>query len=178
MKYAPTRVHPIQTALAATAAFVMLSAGANLPALAENLPSYATGEESIHGRILSFDGNHRVQVRDDRGYVDSVTLHDGTVINPTGLRLSAGQSVTILGRANGKTFEANEIDTPYTRAPAAVAVPVVPYVYPVPAYGYYASYAYAAPYPYFAYGYPYRYYDARIALRFGYRGGFAIGGRF
>lgn len=29
-------------------------------------------------------------VRDARGYLDNVTLHKGTIINPTGIRLEAG----------------------------------------------------------------------------------------
>ncbi|MEA2690498.1 MAG: hypothetical protein QOJ39_3061 [Candidatus Eremiobacteraeota bacterium] len=40
-----------------------------------------------------------------------VTLHDGTVINPTGTNLTPGQRVRIIGTRNGDgTFSANEID--------------------------------------------------------------------
>lgn len=80
-------------------------------------PSYArptaNGEETIHGRIASIDGKYRVEVRDDRGYVDNIELHQGTVINPTGLQLEPGMQVTILGYNRGPVFAANEIDTPY-----------------------------------------------------------------
>jgi hypothetical protein len=99
-------------------------------------PSYATTEEHIRGRISSFDGKYTLEVRDDRGFIDNVTLHDGTIINPTGLRLAVGQSVTVLGHNAGKTFEANEIDTPYANYGAAF--------YGYAPYGYYPYYAYPA----------------------------------
>jgi hypothetical protein len=171
MKQADASVRFNQTALTAAVVFAALSVGASSGAKAQGLPSYATSEESIHGRIVSVDGTYRLQVRDDRGFTDNVRLHDGTVINPTGLRLAAGQSVTILGRANGKTFEANEIDTPYN---SYYAAPVVPYGF---AYPYaYAPYAYA---PYGYYGYPYPLYGPRFGFGIGFRDrGFAFGGRF
>jgi hypothetical protein len=79
------------------------------------MPTYASGEEHIRGRIASIDGKYQITVRDQRGYIDRVSLHDGTVINPTGLQLAPGQMVTILGHNAGSTFQANEIDTPYGR---------------------------------------------------------------
>jgi hypothetical protein len=90
-----------------------------LPALAQDVPSYArpavsSADETIHGRIRSVDGAFNLSVDDDRGFTDSVQLHEGTIINPTGLTLSEGMSVTILGVNAGDTFDANEIDTPYT----------------------------------------------------------------
>lgn len=107
--------------------------GAQTPSYAR--PGYASDEETIHGRILAFHGAYDVDVRDDRGFVDHVALRQGTVINPAGLRLSQGMSVTVLGYNRGKTFQANEIDTPYTSE------------YPVPAYGYgYGPYYPYAPY--------------------------------
>ena len=92
-------------------------------------PSYANTEETIRGRVLSFDGGYDLRVRDARGFVDNVRLHRGTVINPTGLTLAPGMSVTIYGRNAGGFFAANEIDTPYHQQ-AIVAVPVYPYPYP------------------------------------------------
>jgi hypothetical protein len=77
------------------------------------LPSYASGEEEIHGRISQIGGKYQISVRDDRGFIDSVMLHDGTIINPTGLTLQSGQAVSILGHTDGKNFDANEVDTPY-----------------------------------------------------------------
>jgi hypothetical protein len=116
-----------------------------------NLPSYASGEESIRGRISSIDGKYSLKLRDDRGFIDAVRLHDGTIINPTGLRLSPGQSVTIHGYNSGNTFNANEVDTGYA-------------VYGLP----------AAPYPVYGLGYPYGPYPAfGLGIRyggFGFRG--------
>lgn len=143
-----TRAAAVTTAAVAALA---LAAG---PAAAQSgeLPSYATGEERISGRIASIDDKYHLHVRDDRGYIDSVTLRDGTIINPTGLRLVAGQSVTILGHNGGTSFMANEIDTPYARTGFApvYGYPAYPYrVYAYPAYGY--PYAYRA-YPAFSLG--------------------------
>jgi hypothetical protein len=68
----------------------------------------------IHGRISSVPGKYDLYVRDDRGYVDHVVLHDGTVINPTGLTLAVGETVTIMGGNQGRVFRADEVDTPYS----------------------------------------------------------------
>jgi hypothetical protein len=87
-------------------------------------PSYASGDETITGRIASFDGKFHLEVRDDRGFTDHVELHQGTVILPTGLELQPGMSVTIHGRNAGTIFAAGEIDTPYDRY--GVLVPVRP----------------------------------------------------
>ncbi len=105
--------------LAAFAAITLLApavAGAQaLPSYAQPpAPSYASGEENIHGRIVSFDGRYALTVRDERGYVDSVQLHQGTIINPTGLTLEPGMVVSVLGYNAGSFIAANEIDTPYT----------------------------------------------------------------
>jgi hypothetical protein len=154
MKRIPSGIHTLTAAAVAAAACIACAS----PALAQsaNLPSYATGEESIRGRIATVEDKYHLQLRDDRGYVDNVSLHDGTIINPTGLRLSPGQSVTILGHNVGKTFEANEVDTPYAN------------------YGAVPDYAYGYPYGYSPY--PYRVYpEFGIGFRdrgFGFRGWF------
>jgi hypothetical protein len=146
MKFSPSTTNSITSALLGAVAVAALSLSAR-PALAQQAPppyavqpappapppSYATTEEHLSGRISSFDGKYQLQIRDDRGFIDNVTLHDGTIINPRGLRLSTGQSVTVLGHNAGKTFAANEIDTPYAN-------------YGVPVYGY-AGYPYG-PGPY------------------------------
>ena len=111
-------------------------------------PSYARpGDETIRGTVASINGKYNISVHDERGYIDDVTLRDGTIINPTGLTLAPGQSVTIAGVARGSTFLANEIDTPYTS---------------------YAAYGYPYPvYPYYGYGYgP----AVRVGIGFGFRG--------
>ncbi len=140
--------------LAAAAVAGVLGLGAAAPAAAQPVPSYAarSADETIHGTIAAIDGKYAISVRDARGFVDNVTLRPGTIINPTGLELAPGQSVTILGVAQGKTFAANEIDTPYE---TLSVVPVSP------AYGYYG-------YPYRPYGYRYGYGPAfGIGLRLG-----------
>ena len=111
--------------------------------IAPDDPSYGGpvaegGDAQIHGRILSFDGAYSVQVRDEKGYVDNVQLHQGTIINPTGLTLAPGMVVSILGYNAGPYFAANEVDTPYT---------------------FYAGF------PYYA-GHPWNYYGSGISLGF------------
>jgi hypothetical protein len=118
--------------LTATASFTLVAAGPTLagaqtaPTLASRpVPTYATpsGEETIRGTISEIPGKYAVQLRDDRGYLDSVTLHPGTIINPTGLTLRTGMHVTIVGANAGTSFTANEIDAPYA---VAVLPPVAP----------------------------------------------------
>jgi hypothetical protein len=141
MKHSFLATHPVRAALVAAvgvAGFTLSAAAAG--AQPARMPSYASGEEIIRGRIASIDGKYQLQVRDERGFLDRVTLHDGTVINPTGLRLSPGQSVTIMGHNTGKSFAANEVDTPY----ANYGIPAYANGYPPYGYGYY-------PYPYRAY---------------------------
>jgi hypothetical protein len=127
----------IKQLLAAAAALVL---AAPLAASAQEVPSYAEvqGDQQIHGRITAFDGAYNLQVRDDNGYVDNVELHDGTIINPTGLTLAPGMIVSILGDGAGAAFDANEIDTPYVFESA------------VPYYG----------------GHPWNYYGPSISLGF------------
>jgi hypothetical protein len=107
-------------------------------------PSYARPDDGIHGRIVSFDGAYNLQVRDDRGYVDNVQLRQGTVINPTGVRLTPGMAVTIHGTNGGSAFIASEIDTPYNVYGPIDVGPYPVYAYPYPVY----------PYPVYAYPYP------------------------
>lgn len=129
-------------------------------ARADDVPSYAHHEETIHGTIVSFDGKYTAYVRDERGFVDRIALHDGTVINPTGLTLEPGQTVTILGRTDGRDFDANEIDTPYQEDGDYAPDPDGAYVAP---YDYYPSYpAYALAYPAFV----------SLGFGFGYFGGY------
>lgn len=104
--------------LVATASLALL---APVAVQAQDHPSSARpatrgGDRQIRGRVTSFDGRYRLEVRDENGYQDNVTLHDGTIINPTGLTPAPGMAVTILGYNAGSYFAANEIDTPYTFA--------------------------------------------------------------
>jgi hypothetical protein len=102
-----------------TSALVAIALLCPLAAQAQNQPpSYAVpqgpADENIHGRVSAFDGGYNLTVRDERGFVDHVQLHQGTIINPTGLTLAPGMVVSILGYNSGSYFAANEIDTPYT----------------------------------------------------------------
>jgi hypothetical protein len=107
------------------------------PTYAAPPPSYSSTDEVIHGRVSSFDGAYSLQVNDDRGYIDNVKLRQGTVINPTGIRLAAGMAVTIHGVNRGSVFAANVIDTPYQTYGAVYPYGAYPYpVYPYPAFGY------------------------------------------
>jgi len=126
------------------AALAALTLAAPIAALAQDAPSYASpinagpADEQVHGRIVSFDGGYNLAVRDERGFVDNVQLHEGTIINPTGLTLEPGMIVNIMGYNAGQFLAANEIDTPYT---------------------YYSGV------PYYA-GHPWNYYGPSISLGF------------
>jgi hypothetical protein len=140
-------------AIAACAALALPVAASAQPA-----PSYADQGEQIHGTIASIGGKYTIYVRDARGFVDTVQLHDGTVINPTGLTLAPGQTVTISGRTDGHAFAADEIDTPYNIDDGVAYAPA------------YAPY-YVAPYPYYAYYPAYALsYPAFISIGFGFGG--------
>ncbi len=86
-------------------------------AAAQGVPSFSrpapSGQETIHGRIEAIQGPFAIVVRDDRGFLDSVALRQGTIINPRGLRLAVGMTVTIVGFNAGASFSAIEIDAPY-----------------------------------------------------------------
>jgi len=105
---------------AATAALI-----APAIASAQDMPSYASlgSDQQIQGTVASINGTWNISVADANGSTDSVELRQGTIINPTGLTLEPGMNVTIDGYADGSTFDAIEIDTPYPYdGPAPVAV--------------------------------------------------------
>jgi hypothetical protein len=124
----------VAAALAALT-LVPLALTAPVAALAQPVPSYAqpqqaNADEQIRGRVAGFDGEYNLTVRDERGYLDHVRLHPGTIINPTGITLAPGMVVSILGYNAGPYLAANEIDTPYTFYAGA------PYYYGHPWYYY------------------------------------------
>jgi hypothetical protein len=133
-------------------AAALLRAGAVITALvaapiaaSADSPGYATvSDPSIAGTVERIDGKYRIHVRDRRGYIDDVSLHQGTIINPTGLQLQPGEHVTIYGNPSGSTFQANEIDVP-----ATVAIAPYGYRYGYPGYGFYG-------YRRFGFGFGYR----------------------
>ncbi|MGC2128673.1 MAG: hypothetical protein WA629_01130 [Candidatus Aquilonibacter sp.] len=146
----------VKQALRAIPAVAASIAFLSLPAVGlaqQPMPSYAvTKLETIKGTISSFNGATTMYVNDVRGYIDDVTLHQGTIINPTGIRLQPGYPVTITGRPSGSTFLADQIDTPYR------------IVY---GYGYPAYYGYG-----YGYGYPYYPYPAfGLSVGWGWGGG-------
>ncbi len=71
------------------------------------------GQDQFKGTITAFDGKYALHVQRKNGDVDAVEMHQGTIINPTGLTLRAGMRVTVLGNETGGVFQAFEIDTPY-----------------------------------------------------------------
>jgi hypothetical protein len=107
---------------------------------AQAQPSYAVHQDKIVGIVRSFDGAYTMYVRDEHGYLDRVELHQGTIINPTGLTLGGGMHVTVYGHPEGPIFVADEIDTPYHHVPGYYGYPYgdpygYPYGYPYPAWG-------------------------------------------
>lgn len=149
-------VKPLSRMFAAVLAILALLV-APVTARAQALPSYGrptpiSQEQTISGRITSVDSTFHLTVQDDRGFLDSVQLHQGTIINPTGLTLAPGMSVTIIGFPSGSSFDANQIDTPYTYSGPA----------PTPVY-----YGAGWWYPGFAYGYGPAF---SLSLAFGYGG--------
>ncbi len=118
--YTPKRFSRTAVSAALAAAVLCLA----LPGLAgaqESVPGYGTQpvpgygtpvahQEQIKGVLTGFDGTYTVYMRDDRGFDDHVSLHQGTMINPTGIKLVEGMRVTMWGNANGSTFEAYRID--------------------------------------------------------------------
>lgn len=73
------------------------------------------GQEQLKGTVTAFNGKYSLHVEDTKSKdIDAVQLHQGTIINPTGLTLRPGMKVTILGTPSaGGVLDANEIDTPY-----------------------------------------------------------------
>jgi hypothetical protein len=101
----------------------ILSAALITPAIASAQDYANAPDQQIQGTVASINGTWNITVNDANGYADSVDLHQGTIINPTGLTLEPGMSVTVDGYADGSNFDAMEIDTPYQyNGPAPVAV--------------------------------------------------------
>jgi hypothetical protein len=144
----------------AVPALALAQSAAPAPSYAQPQPSYSSPEDVVHGQIVAFDGGFNLQVRDEHGFVDTIALHQGTIINPTGLRLTPGMTVTVHGVNHGRELDANEIDTPYT---TYGAVPVYPY--PVAVAPYYA-YPYGL-YPAYGYGFGYGYPAFSVGIGFG-----------
>jgi hypothetical protein len=143
-------------ALGLTAFAFPLIASAQGPELR---PSYATDEEVVRGRIVSFDGQYSLELQDERGFIDQVRLRQSTIVHPIGLRLRSGMTVTIVGINQGSVLAANEIDRIDTSNNTAYAENGSPDFYPP----YYPVY-----YPYPVYGYAYPRVDAAFVFNFGF----------
>jgi hypothetical protein len=145
-----TNTFTMLLALAATAVPVGALAQTSAPSYSN--PAAQSAEDTVHGRIESYDGGSNLQLRDDRGFVDNVLLTPSTTVGPAGSRLQVGVSVTIVGLNRGPVLAADRIDVvaqTYSGAPALSYADPYPYPYPVPVP--YPVY----PYPYPVYGYPY-----------------------
>ena len=155
MKIISSHFNKVATGLAAAflcAGLLPVAASAQ-QAPPDEAPSYgqpAPSGEEIQGTVASINSTFNITVNDNRGFADNVDLHQGTIINPTGIGLRPGMSVTILGYNRGQVFEANQIDTPYSQVEFGP-----PYPYPYPPYVY-------GPYPYYPGGFI-------LAPRFGFR---------
>jgi hypothetical protein len=108
--------YSVKAAAAAAALAIGLAspqtALAQAPGLGGSVPSYAAvaKDQAVRGIVANYDGKYVLQVRDRAGYLDNVRLHQGTIINPTGLPLQNGMRVIVYGYNAGQTFAANEID--------------------------------------------------------------------
>jgi hypothetical protein len=131
-------VKTILTAAVAAAALITPSI-----AFAQEAPAFDNAGQQIQGRIAAINGTWNITVADANGYADSVDLHQGTIINPTGLTLEPGMNVTVDGYSDGSNFDATEIDTPYQyEGPPPVAVYYGPDAwYPGYAYGWGPSFS-------------------------------------
>jgi hypothetical protein len=104
---------PVRNVAAIAAACCAAATLCARAAVADTLPTYSTMEDSVKGYIVSIDGKFALTIRDAKGYLDHVALHQGTIILPRGLRLQPGMPVTIYGSSGGSVFQANEVETPY-----------------------------------------------------------------
>jgi hypothetical protein len=131
MKHVDMRKELVHSATRAAAlAGIALLAAWPVAARSDDVPSYASGPppETIAGTIYAINGRYVLTLEDVRGFEDSVTLHDGTIITPTGVTLGSGQGATITGHTDGKTFDADEIDIdPQTIANAQNVLPATDY---------------------------------------------------
>ncbi|HTJ24909.1 MAG TPA: hypothetical protein VMA36_01990 [Candidatus Limnocylindria bacterium] len=92
-----------------------LALALGLPAAAyaaTSTPAKAPDTLTLRGVISAIDGKWDVTLHDNNGFVEDVALHRGTIIAPTGLRLTPGMQVSIVGYQNHATFDAERIVGP------------------------------------------------------------------
>jgi len=108
-------VKQFMTAAAVLTLLASGAANAQAPSYAQPPEALAASDDlQIRGRIVNFDGEYGISVRDERGFIDNVRMHPGTIINPTGISLQPGMIVSVIGYNAGPYLDANEVDTPYT----------------------------------------------------------------
>jgi len=115
------------------------------PSYALPEPTYAQ-KDYIRWTLNGFDGQWIVYMHDAHGYNDHISLHQGTVINPTGTRLVEGMQVVVYGYSDHGTYQANRIDVLNWQA-------FTPYPGYNVGYGYGYGYGYGG-YPYYGGFYP------------------------
>ena len=98
-----------------------LVASAIALSLAVPLLASAEPDRVMAGTVVDFHGKYGLVVRDARGALAEVALHQGTVIKPVGLRLERGMKVIVIGRSANEAFAASEIDAPLEQWPTARA---------------------------------------------------------
>ncbi|MGH7714811.1 MAG: hypothetical protein ACREML_02330, partial [Vulcanimicrobiaceae bacterium] len=89
--------------------FRSVASGMLVTALAVAVPLAASAQaedQQLQGTVQSINGTWNLTVLDSDGNLDNVELHQGTVINPTGLTLAPGMSVTVDGYDAGGQFDA------------------------------------------------------------------------
>jgi hypothetical protein len=99
----------------------IFAAGAFALLLTAPLLASAEPQSRIIGTVADFHGKFGLVVRDMRGALTEITLHQGTIIKPEGLRLERGMAVSIAGQAADQTFAATEIVAPFAQWPTARA---------------------------------------------------------
>ena len=99
-----------------------LAASAVALSLATPLLANAEPQRLMAGTVVDFHGKYGLVVRDALGEIKTVTLHQGTIIKPEGLRLERGMKVIVIGQAADQAFAAGEIDAPLEQWPTARAL--------------------------------------------------------
>jgi hypothetical protein len=94
----------------ATSLRTLLAVSATAALFAWPQATFAADAQTLHGTILSLPSYGKLELADERGYVDDVTLRDDTALYPRDLELATGLAVVIIGHVSGHTFDADEID--------------------------------------------------------------------
>lgn len=104
---------------AAAGALLICGLAAPVAAQQTTFTGQSLGDQRVDGIVVRFkEGTYELGLRDDRGNLDTVELHNRTIIFPIGADLTPGQRVSIVGRADGTSIVANEIDLEDPASPA------------------------------------------------------------